>query len=134
MLIITIIFFIAIISLFGMMMFRVWEIKKLQTEEELSKRKIVPEIYFRHVEKIMLYLAKHIIQTIVLLVVKGYFILSTKTKRWAGKNWPKVYKFFRKDKEVVENPTNSFFQKAVMESKAKIRSIKEKVRKDHGGK
>ena len=116
-------------------MFRAWEIKKVEDVNALPSRNIVPEVYFRHVERIMLYLAKHIIQSIVLLTVKGYFILSTRTKRWLGLNWPKVYNFFRKNKEVNPEPQKAtFFQKAVRESKAKIRKIKENVKKDQAEK
>lgn len=129
--IITIIFLIALISLFGMMMFRAWELSKQSTEETQPARKIIPEIYFRHIEKIMLYLAKHIIQSIVFVVMKYWFIVLTKIKSWAVKNWPKVYKFFRHQKEESDKPKNSFVQKAILESKIRIRSIKEKVRREH---
>lgn len=116
-------------------MFRAWEIRKVADSNPLPTRKLIPEIYFRHVERIMLYLAKHIIQSIVLLTVKGYFILSTRTKRWLGLNWPKVYNLFRKNPPVNPEPQQTtFFQKAVRESKAKIRKIKENVKKDQAEK
>jgi len=126
-----IIFFIAIISIFGMMMFRAWEIKTSRIEKPLLKRKIFPEIYFRHVEKIMLYLAKHIIQWIVLMAVKYWFIIHTKTKKWAGRKLPKIYEFFKKKSKDINQQKNSFVQKAILESKIKIKHIREKVRKDH---
>ena len=131
MLIIIIIFLIAIISLFGIIMFRAWEISKVEAENPSPTRKIIPEIYFRHVEKIVLYLTKHIIQWIILVTAKYYFIFSTKAKRWLGMKWPKVYNFFKKNNEVsVEEPKEkTFFQKAVRESKAKIRKIKEILNK-----
>jgi hypothetical protein len=119
-------------SLFGMIMFQAWEIKKAEGLKPQLNKKIIPEIYFRHVEKIMLYLAKHIIQSIVLIIVKYYFIFSTKFKKWIGKNWPRVYYFFKK-KEVMntEIQKNSFFRKAVLESRVKIKKIKENVRREH---
>lgn len=115
-------------------MFRAWEIKKVEDLNSLPTRKIVPEIYFRHIEKIMLYLAKYIIQSIVFLFMKYWFIILTKTKKGLGKHWPKVYSFFRKGKEMTTPQKNSFFQRAVMESKIKIRKIKENVKKEHGEK
>jgi hypothetical protein len=132
MLIIIIIFLIAITSLFGMMMFRAWEIKKVEVKNPLPIRKMVPEIYFRRVERIMLYLTKHIIEWIVLMVVKYYFILSTKSKMWVEKNWPRFYNFFnKKTNKDTEPEKNSFFRKAILESKVKIQKIKENVRKEH---
>jgi hypothetical protein len=114
-----------------MLTYRAWEIKTLRTDSATPSRKLVPEIYFRHLERIMLHLAKHIIQSIVLIIVKSWFIISTKIKKWAGNNWPKVYKFFTKKTQSAENQKPSFVQRAVLESKVKIRRIKEKVKKDH---
>ena len=116
---------------FVMLSYRAWEIKKLQADPSISPRKLIPEIYFRHLEKIMLHLAKHIIQWIILIIVKYWFIISTKTKKWAGNNWPKVYKFFTKKAKNTENQKPSFVKRAVLESKIKIKRIKEKVKKDH---
>ena len=115
-----------------MLSYRAWQIKTLQVEPSTNSRKLIPEMYFRHLEKIMLHLAKHIIQWIVLMVVKGWFILTTKTKIWIGKNWPKVYNFVQKKKEEIEAKKFTFIRKAVLESKIKIKKIKEKVEKEHG--
>lgn len=131
MLITIIIFLIAVISLFGMIIFQAWEMSKVETENPSPTRKIIPEIYFRHVEKIMLYLTKHIIQLVVLVVVKYYFILSTKAKKWIANNLPKVYKFFNKKVANDQPQKNSFFRKAVLESKIKIKKIKDNVKKEH---
>lgn len=129
--IIIILFFITIILAFGMLSFRAWEIKTLRTENPGSERKIVPEMYFRHLEKIMLHLAKYIIQWIILVVVKGWYILTTRTKKWIGKNWPKINKFFKKKTKEMDEKGMSFVKRAVLESKMKIRRIKEKVKKEH---
>jgi len=130
-LILIIIFFVAIISAFGMLMFRAWEIKTSRVENTSSTREIFPKIYFRHVEKIMLYLAKHIIQWVVLIVVKYWFILVAKTKKWGDKNIPKISEFFKKKTSDISKKRNSFIRKSVLESKMKIRNIREKVRRDH---
>lgn len=129
--IIIILFFIAIILAYLMLSFRAWEIKTLQTEPTTSPRQLIPEMYFRHLEKIMLHLAKHIIQWIVLVVVKYWFIIYTKTKKWGVKNLPKVYKYFKKETTKISQQENSFIQKAILESKIKIKRIREKVRKEH---
>jgi hypothetical protein len=129
--IIIILFFIAVILAFLMLSFRAWEIETLRTLPNTSPRKLIPEMYFRHLEKIMLHLAKHIIQWIVLVTIKGWFIVTTKIKKWIGKNWPKVDKFFRREKNNTNPLKPSFVKRAVLESKVKIRRIKEKVKKEH---
>jgi len=131
MLVIIIIFLIAIISMFAMMMFRAWEIETSRTDKQVSTRKIFPEIYFRHVEKIMLYLTKHIVQWIVLMAVKYWFIVFTKTKKWIKKNQPKIFRFLKKESKEVKKQSDSFVKRAILESKTKIKRIKEKVRKEH---
>jgi hypothetical protein len=129
--IIIILFLIAMTMAFMMLSFRAWEIKTLRENPAVSPRKLLPEVYFRHIEKIMLYLAKHIIQSIVLMVVKYWFIVVTKTKKWIKKNWPKISKFLKKEAKDINQQKNSFVRRAILESKTKIRRIKEKVRREH---
>jgi len=112
-------------------MFRAWEIKTSRLEKPLSVRNLLPKIYFRHVEKIMLYLVKHIVQWIVLMVVKYWFILITKAKKWGDRKQPKILAFFKGKPKELNPQKYSFMRKAVLESKMKIRHIKEKVRMDH---
>ena len=114
-----------------MLTFRAWEIRTLRINPE-NIEPAVPEISFRHIEKSMLYFTKHIVQGIVLSVVKYWFIIITKTKKWISDNWPKMHDYFKK-KVVTSNETTtpSFFHRAVLESKAKIKRIKEKVKKEH---
>jgi len=113
-----------------MVMFRAWEIETSRIPKH-SNRNIFPKIYFRHVEKIMLYLTKHIVQWIVLVAVKYWFIVYTKTKKWTRKNLPKIFKFLKKESKEVKKQSDSFVKKAILESKTKIKRIKEKVRKEH---
>jgi len=129
---IIILFFIVIISAFGMLSFRTWELKTSQIEKPENERKLMPEIYFRQVEKVVLYLAKHVIQWIVLAIVKYWFISTTKAKKWIGKNYPKITKIFRKKESTGENKKISFSKRARLELKAKIGRIKEKVKREHG--
>lgn len=129
--VIIILFFISIVLAFGMLSFRAWEIKSLRVEPVSSSRKVIPEMYFRHVEKIMLYSAKYVIQWIVLMVVKYWFIIYTKAEKWGVKNWPKVYNLFKRKEEDTGSQKYSFVQRAKLELKAKIRHTKEKVRREH---
>ena len=129
--IIIILFLIATILAFTMLSFRAWQIETLRIEPQTPERKLLPEIYFRHLEKIMLHLAKHVIQWIVLMSVKGWYILLTKTKKWVGKNWPKISKFLKKKTKEIDDKRMTFAKRAILESKMKIRRIKEKVKKDH---
>jgi hypothetical protein len=132
--IILILFLIAAIMAFFMLSYRAWEIKTLRADPSISPRKLIPEMYFRHLEKIMLHLAKHIIQIIVLVVVRYWFILITKIKKWTAKKLPKVLELLKKKEQEVKNEQQkeSFFRKAVLESKSKIKRIKETVRREHG--
>jgi hypothetical protein len=129
--IIIIIFFISILLVFGMLFFRTWEINNSHVLKPEAPKKVIPEIYFRQIEKIMLYLTKHVVQWIVLVVVRYWFIISTKTKKWVCKNLPKVNKYFKKAPKEIDDKRISFVKRAVIESKIKIRRIKEKVRKEH---
>ena len=129
--VIIILFFIAIILAFGMLMFRAWEIRTLNPEKPLQTKNIIPEIYFRHIEKSMLYLAKHVIQWIVLVIIKYWFIIRTKIKKLTREKLPKIYEFFRRKPKDISQQENSFIQKAILESKVKIRHIREKVKREH---
>lgn len=133
MLLYTIIFIVAIASAFGMLAFRAWEIKTMHINDPSLKHKVLPKLYFRHVEKIMLYLTKHIIQWIILVVVKYWFVLTTKSKKWSEKNLPKIYRLFQKEpvNTTEDKIKHSFVRRAVLESKTKIRHMKERVRRDH---
>lgn len=114
-----------------MLSFRAWEIRTHRVELQENAPSAVPELSFRHVEKNMLYLAKHIIQWIVLMVVKYWLIITTKVKKWIGENWPKVHDFF-KSKEQSGSPMKiSFFRRSMLESKAKIRKMREKIKEEH---
>ena len=123
-----IIFLITIIFAFGMLLFRVWEIKtnrKIIEKDNLS----LPEIPFRHVEKNMLYLTKHIVVGLVLVTVKYWFISVIKTKKFVMENWPKIHKIIRrKHKKEIENKPMSFAKRAIIESKFKIKRMKQKIK------
>jgi len=130
--IIIILFLIATVLAIFMISYRAWEIDTLRIEPMTPRRDLVPKMYFRHLEKIMLHLTKYIVQWIILIVVKEWFILITKTKKWAKKNLPKICNFLRRKNHNTDNSPKklTFVEKAVLESKIKIRRVKEKIRKD----
>lgn len=126
-----IIFLVAIIAAFGMLMYRAWEIRtnRLVIQEEVQ---FTPELSFRYIEKRLLHFAKQIIQWIVLSAVKLWFLIVTKTKIFLKNKWPKIHNLFKK-KEVTGTDSRkiSFVERAVMESKIKIKKVKEKIKQDH---
>jgi hypothetical protein len=134
MLLTIVIFFIAIFTAFGMLIFRAWEIRTMRANISENHDNKIPDLTFRQLEKSMLYLTKHIVQSIVLVVVKYWFILTTKTKKKISDSWPKIHALIQKKPESpdVVNKKPSFFRKAILESEAKIKRIKEKVKKEHG--
>lgn len=127
-----IIFFIAIVTCFGMLAWKAWEIRTSRVAIEENSKIVLPDVPFRHVEKNMLYLAKHIIQSLLLVIVKYWFILTTKTKKWLADKWPKIHDYFKK-KPLVSGEVKplSFVKRAIIESKTKIRRVKEKVIREH---
>ena len=121
-----IIFLISIILAFGMLLFRSWEIRT-HRKNIPDKNISLPELPFRHLEKNMLYLTKHIVQWLVLVVVKYWFISRIKTKKFIVENWPKVHHFLKR-KPGKDKKKMSFTKRAVLESKFKIKRMKERIR------
>jgi len=128
---IFIIFFIAMTTAFGMLLFRAWEIKtnRVETVEEHEKYK--PELSFKKIEKISLFLAKHTIQWIVLSCVKLWFTITTKIKIFVVNKLPKINKFFHREIKTEGPRRISFIQRAIIESKIKIKKVREKIQKEH---
>jgi len=133
---IIIIFFISILLAFGMLSFRAWEIKTSRVQIPENNKSSLPKISFRHLEKNMLYLTKYIVQGILFIFAKYWFIITTKIRKWFNSKWPKINSYFRNKKEEEQNTSyrHSFFKKAILESKAKIRNIREKVKEEIGEK
>jgi hypothetical protein len=125
------IFFIATITAFIMLSFRAWEIKTSRRQiEEQDLRKHLPELSFRHVEKILLILTKHVIQSVVVSSVKVWFIFITKAKILIKNKLPKINKFFKK-RISADSRKITFVQRAIIESKIKIKKVKEVIKKEH---
>ncbi len=127
-----IILYISFIALFLVLSFQVWRIKTGKVIETKESNNFESKISFRHLEKIMLYLAKHIIQWIVLVLVKYWFIFITKSKKFIEEKTPKIKKILGRDKVegIVNLKRNSFIKRAVLESKVKIKKMKEKIREE----
>lgn len=123
------IFAISLIVVFGILIRSVRQIRagKRQLNEDFT-----PDISFRKIEKYVLYYTKNIVQITVVTVVKYSMITALKTKKVVKEKWPtihtKIKRVFNK-REAGEKP--SFIQKAILESKTKIRRIKDKVKRDH---
>jgi|GEM_PF-975326 len=129
--IIIILFIIATILALTMLSFRAWQIETMRIDKPVSSQDLLPKIYFRHLEKNMLHLTKYIIQWIILVSVKYWYILLTKTTIWMKKNWPKISNFLKRKSIDINQQRNSFVRRAVYESRVKIKRIKEKVIKEH---
>lgn len=113
-----------------MLVFRAWEIRTNRIIIEESKPKYTPELSFRRIEKIVLFLLKHLVQWIVLSSVKAWYTTTTKIKIWLQNKLPKINRFFHK-KTPTDSRKISFIQRAVIESKIKIKRAKEKIKKEH---
>ncbi len=131
MIFLILIFTIAIILAFGMLFFRAWEIRTSRFKKEQEEKIFTPELSFRYIEKIVLYLTKYIIQWIVLSSVKFWFVVKTKTKILLRNKLPKINQFFKRKNSINDSRKITFIQRAVMESKIKIRKVKEKIIKEH---
>ncbi|HCY26722.1 TPA: hypothetical protein DIC38_03555 [Candidatus Nomurabacteria bacterium] len=115
-----------------MLSFQVWRIKNNKVIITKENENFESKISFRHLEKIMLYLAKHIIQWIVLVLVKYWFIFITKSKKFIDDKIPKIKKMLGRDNEEgsVNLKRNSFVRRAILESKVKIKKMKEKIQEE----
>jgi hypothetical protein len=134
MIVTSIIFFIAIVFAFGMLTFRAWELRKGHAILPSGTTEKAQEFSFRQLEKYMLYLTKRAIQWIVLVVVKYWFIALTKFKKWVADKWPRVHAFFAPTPKPTNTTRPSYMRRAVVESKIKIRRVKEKVKREHAEK
>jgi TRAP-type C4-dicarboxylate transport system substrate-binding protein len=113
-----------------MLVFKSWEIKTKRINGDQTIELKIPELPFRHLEKNMLYLTKHIVLGVVLVSAKYWFILSTKFKKWFDEKWPKINAYFKKNTDKVTSYRHSFVKKAILESKVKIKRIREKVKEE----
>jgi hypothetical protein len=131
MIIIIIILFIALATSFGMLMFKLWQIKTMRVIVPEDIKNKLPKLEFRHVEKNMLYLTKHVVLGVMLAIVKYWFIATTKIKKWVAEEWPKIHAYFTKKPESGDPVRLSFIRRSIIELKIKIKKIKDKIREEH---
>lgn len=112
-----------------MLAFRAWEIRTNRVEI-LEKIDHTEGLSFRRMEKIFLFLTKHIVQWIVLSSVKAWYTIITKVRFWIKNKLPKINNWFKK-KNSTDSRKISFVQRAVIESKIKIKRVKEKIKQEH---
>ena len=126
-----ILFIISIIVAFVMLLFRVWEIKTMRISPIINREEKRLEISFRYLEKNLLYIIKKVIIVVVTFIAKYWIIIVTKIKKEVVENWPKIHKLFKpKTKEIIPRK-HSFVSQTILESKARISRIKEKIKKEH---
>lgn len=113
-----------------MLFYRVWEIKTSRIILKEKNENYLPKLSLKEVEKIALYMIKHIIQSVVIFIIKSWLLFITKTKIWIQNNSPKIHKFFQK-KTCTDSRKISFVERAIIESKIKIKKVKEKIKKEH---
>ena len=124
-----IIFLVSIISLFGILAYQAEKIRKSKIEKPPKEKNFLPIVYFRQVEKIVLYWVKRWIQWLILTIVKYWTILVEESKKIVNKKLPKTKEFFKKLKRKRNN--GAFFRKAKIESKFKIKRLREKIKKEY---
>lgn len=126
-----IIFIISIFSIFIFLSFRVWEIKNGYKSSNTEEKEVtISHIPFRQIEKNMLYLTKHVAQWLVLVTVKYWFIGVIKVKKAINNKIPQIRNFIKKRKEKNKEKNISFFKRAVLESKFKIKRMKQKIQEE----
>lgn len=127
-----VIFFIAVITAFGMLAFREWEIRtnRIHANNE-TVMPPVSEISFRHVENNAKHITKDILQSLILIIAKYWLIMATKLKKWISENWPKIARLFQKKPKSPAGEELSFTKRAILESKSKIKKLKKKIKEEH---
>jgi hypothetical protein len=129
-------FFIAIACALLMPTYKAWEIRTHRAQSGGGHGVDLIETFsFRNIEKVAQYFIKHIVIAVVLVVAKYWFIGITKTRKWLEENWPKVHRIFEhKSADGIEDGLGkpySFMRRLILETRAKIRRVKESVRRDH---
>lgn len=113
-----------------MLMYQAWRIKS--NKIDISDLGTIPHVPFRHIEKSMLYLTKQFIQWIIILAIKYWFITITKSKKIIRSKWPKVYKVLKRKPQNENEPSKmSYIRRSIIESKIKIKRVKEKIKREH---
>jgi hypothetical protein len=129
-----IIFLIATIIALGVLYYRIWQIKNIDDSTLIEEIPVdhIHIISFRKLEKDVLNFLKRFVQKLVLLIAEGWFLFTTKTKKFLMEKWPRIHNFFSPNKvSPTQTGQPTFFTKALLESKYKIKRLKKKIREDH---
>jgi hypothetical protein len=128
------IFTVAISISFLTVSYRAWQMRRLGARSMESNINYAESFSFRNIEKVMLYWANRTVVGVVGFVVKYWFTITTKTKKWIAESLPKVHKIIEKVDKVPNNTLvkpRTFIRKTILESRAKIRRVREKVKMEH---
>jgi hypothetical protein len=112
-----------------MLFYQAWEIKQGKIERPSKNKNFLPALYFRQIEKIMLYWTKRGIQWLILVTVKYWTILVEENKKIINKKFPQIKTFFKKLKQRRNH--GDFIHRAMIESRFKIKRVREKVKKEY---
>lgn len=126
---VIIIFLVSIAFLFGMLFYQAWEIKEGKIERPARDKNFLPALYFRQIEKIMLYWTKRGIQWLILVTVKYWTILVEENKKIINRKFPQIKTLFKKLKQRRNH--SDFIHRAMIESRFKIKRVREKVKKEY---
>ena len=124
-------FIVASIFALGMLIFRSWEIKTMRFDNSLNTNKRNFVVSFKDIEKSFLYIIRRIIFVVILTCVKYWLIITTKIRKRIIENWPKVHNLFKSKEKELTPKKHSFVSQTILESKARISKLREKIKKEH---
>lgn len=129
---IIIIFIVSILTAFIVLNYSAWEVRSGLRKSERDWKIILPPV--RQFEKYLLYSLKHLVQNLVLVVVKYWILFVTKVKKWVAETWPKIRNRIKKTSHKIESeyPKGpSFMKRAIFESKIKIKRMKKQIEQEN---
>ncbi len=127
-----IVFVIAIITAFIVLDYRVWQMRNSQEVVVFEVKNPASHITLRKIELGILHFLKYCMQKVIIISAKYWFLATAKSKKFISERWPKIHSIFQKKTVIpseIQQP--SFFAKALMESKIKVRHLRKKIKEDH---
>ena len=122
----------AIILSMGVLSYRSWEIRSGNEIVAHTIGNPLSKTSLKNFEKNALHFLKYCVQKVLLVGAKYWFTIRIRTKKFLMEKWPKVYRIFEKKPiEMIAPQKPSFFTKALLESKVKIKRLKKKIHEDH---
>jgi hypothetical protein len=123
-------FFVAIVVAFMTLSYSAWEVRT--GRRVILAPSPVPKLSFRTIEKSVLYLLKTSLQSIVIIGAKFWFLGMAKLRKFSREKLPKIYRFLgmtARNEDGTKKP--SFARRAIMESRTKIKRIRERIKREH---